>query len=51
MLGVIVGFCAIILFIGSVLAYRVRSVPMKVVNESKVIAISVCSFFFYCLFY
>jgi hypothetical protein len=42
LIGIIVGFSALILFVGSVLAYRVRSVPMKVVNESKVIAISVC---------
>lgn len=39
MIGIIVGYNAFLLFMGAILAYRVREVPMKVVNESRTIAI------------
>jgi hypothetical protein len=44
LIGLMVAFSGLLLFIGAFLAYRVRDVPMKVVNESKMIAISVSLF-------
>eukprot|EP01127_Copromyxa_protea_P008809 TRINITY_DN202_c0_g1_i1.p1 TRINITY_DN202_c0_g1~~TRINITY_DN202_c0_g1_i1.p1 ORF type:complete len:768 (+),score=83.14 TRINITY_DN202_c0_g1_i1:150-2306(+) len=41
LIGLMVGFSGALLFVGAFLAYRVRQVPMKVVNESRMIAISI----------
>eukprot|EP01127_Copromyxa_protea_P008811 TRINITY_DN202_c0_g2_i1.p1 TRINITY_DN202_c0_g2~~TRINITY_DN202_c0_g2_i1.p1 ORF type:complete len:765 (+),score=89.40 TRINITY_DN202_c0_g2_i1:485-2779(+) len=41
LIGLMVGFSGVLLVVGAVLAYRVRQVPMKVVNESRMIAISI----------